>query len=188
MASTVMRHGTHSAYSGGCRCDPCRVAHRVYERNQQRKRAYISYGFEQPVQRFVKAAEVTKHLRFLQQNGMGLEAVSKASGVAVSTLQPLRMGKKKRVLVMTHKKIMAVSLVARSEGQFIDSSKSKALLQELIDLGFKKTELGRALGDPWGHIYLRKKIRVSRAKRIENLHKLFVKKIDGVTYVTGKLK
>lgn len=32
------RHGTHSYYSAGCRCDPCRQDHAAYERVRARAR------------------------------------------------------------------------------------------------------------------------------------------------------
>jgi hypothetical protein len=38
--STVARHGSNSKYHAGCRCRPCKDAHRVYEK-ARKARKYI---------------------------------------------------------------------------------------------------------------------------------------------------
>jgi hypothetical protein len=180
-------HGTHSRYSHGCRCVQCREAHKIYERDRLRHKARVSYGFERPTERFIEAKEAMLHLQFLQRNGMGLLAVSRASGVASSCLKNVRQGKKKRILVTTHDRIMGVSLADRPDGHFIDPAPSKKLLQELLDVGFIKADLGRALGDSTGHLVVGSKIRVYRAKQIEALHGSLVRKARDKIFVKGSL-
>jgi len=36
----VTVHGTNSCYHAGCRCEPCREAHKVYEKDRRHRRAH----------------------------------------------------------------------------------------------------------------------------------------------------
>jgi hypothetical protein len=41
--STVAQHGTNSTYCGGCRCRPCKDAHRAYEKARKARRYIAEY-------------------------------------------------------------------------------------------------------------------------------------------------
>lgn len=170
MGKRVRQHGTHSAYSAGCRCDPCRVAHREYERNRARHRRRVSYGFELKDDKFVDASEAREHLLFLETKKIGLRSISESSGVATSWLLLIKQGKKKQIGLAVHNKIIAVPAKPISSGQFISAEPSKKLVAELIDLGYTRGHLGYLLGDKHRHLILRTWIRVERAERIKKLH------------------
>lgn len=41
--NTVAQHGSNAKYTGGCRCRPCKDAHRVYEKARKARRYIAEY-------------------------------------------------------------------------------------------------------------------------------------------------
>lgn len=98
--------GTHVKYSQGCRCQPCREAHRVYERNRKRQR--MRPDGKGTTYQLVDATEVRKHLRWLATKGAGYRQLSKISGVSPSSIALIRSGKVTTVRDSTARKLLGV--------------------------------------------------------------------------------
>jgi hypothetical protein len=82
-------HGTHLAYSlDKCRCNPCREAHRIMHRHQERQRLYGRIDYVDPT-------PAREHVLALQAAGVGLKSQHLATGVSLSAYGKLIYGYKK---------------------------------------------------------------------------------------------
>lgn len=166
----VMRHGTHTRYSKGCRCDSCRTAHRIYERNRTRQVRRERQGIEPRVHRFVSTDEAKEHLLFLRSKGIGLTGISIRSGVDRSSLQQIVAGRKKKILAVNAGKILAVPAIHNLPGQFVPADEAKRLIAELRARGYYVREIAARLGQQSENITLRKTVRLKRLEAIRLAH------------------
>ena len=78
---------SHGRYVGGCRCEGCREAHRLYWHANRRRNLLIEVG--RAVGGFVEAEPVRRKVRHLLSRGYTLREISRLSGVSRSSLRHL---------------------------------------------------------------------------------------------------
>ena len=146
----MSRCGTRSGYAAGCRCDACRDAHRVYNREWLRREARIRYGIEPPKpERWIDATEVREHLLWLQSIGIGRRLVAKHSGISASQIVKLRTGTTTRTTPATANRILAVSRFNLPPRGRVDATRTLKQLKDLQKAGWSKAAIGRAItGNP----------------------------------------
>lgn len=138
-------HGQHAAYVlDKCRCEPCRISNREYERDRHRRL--------EPA--FVLATEAREHINWLATQGVGRKQVAKVSGVAHGALCKLMFGDSrrgsppsKRIRWRTHEAIMAVTPAdCGFNRRVIAAGPTWRLLDEMIAAGIPKSTIATALG------------------------------------------
>lgn len=162
-----MIHGTHNAYSKGCRCDECRAAHRVYERNASRRRRRVMYGIETYQPRLVDAQPARDHVIFLTSKGIGLGAIAKQVGTQRSTIQYIKKGKYPRLSAKMSEKILSIPAIPREPMAYTSSEPILKLLAQLEKKGVSRSDVGHALGCRHGSLIIRNSMRVWRFKQVE---------------------
>lgn len=149
----MRQHGTHARYvlgpnvddqpGHGCRCDECRHANKLYERQRQRR-------VEPP---YVGADRARDHILWLREQGVGLKTVAKRSGVAHGSLSKLMygdaargMGPSKRIRPATERAILSVTTVDALAGSRVPADETWRHINELVSRGWSKTAIARAIG------------------------------------------
>jgi len=179
------RHGTRAAYvfgagpgrGTGCRCEECRAANRDYQRRRDRARRRPDEELE-PAR--VDASEAREHLLWLGKEGVGLRTVSERSGVARSTLNEIRSGRRRRCTPRLVDKILAVGLHRAADGCHIDAAHTWRLLEELFELGHSRTEIARRLGATAKHPALqlgKRHVTRRKANQVEDLHEILTAEV-----------
>jgi hypothetical protein len=166
-------NGSHGKYSKGCRCEPCTVAHRIYCRNRKRLKTQEEYGFIVLEDNYVDAKEARDHLKFLSKNNIGLDYVSKKTGVSKSSLERIKAGQKK-VLRKNEEKILAIPSLARLDGQYVSSAESKKMIQKMVKAGYRKTEIGRYYNGQPVSIRINRYIRKYKHDRIKEIYNILM--------------
>ena len=142
-------HGTRTRYVTGCRCEPCTEANRTYARERQRHQRRIAYGIEAPKpERYVDAAEVREHLRWLRTVGIGRRSVAERTGLNPKTVRDIANGESKRCTPETADKILAVGKYDRPGAALVDATETKRKVAELLAHGWTRCGIARALGNP----------------------------------------
>jgi hypothetical protein len=158
-------HGTRARYVfEGCRCVPCRQANAAYATERDRRKVYPEvYG---PLHTTVPADEVRQHLRALQAAGMGQRAIALAAGVRRALIRDLLFGRvrsdalptmrlrpgQRRYVVKRLRRDKAEALLALAipdcarPHQLVDAAPTWRRLNELLEIGWTKSRLARALG------------------------------------------
>jgi len=146
----MSRCGTRTGYTSGCRCDACREAHRVYNREWLRREARIRYGIEPPKPaRWIDATEVREHLAWLQSIGIGRRLVSKHSGISVSQIVKLRDGTTRQTSPRTAMRILTVGKNHLPPRASVNAKRTLKQLADLQNAGWSKVGIGRAItGNP----------------------------------------
>lgn len=134
-------HGTRMKYLGGCRCLPCRGAASQYEADRQREIRETGRGTG-----IVSAQRAREHLETLSKAGVGRRSVAFACGVAYSTLQEIKAGRKVRIYARTEYKILQVDENAKGGGAIIPAGPTWELINELLEEGFSKAYLAKRMG------------------------------------------
>lgn len=168
-------HGTHAKYAvDRCRCDPCRLAQREYNRMRLRAIARPDEAWCP----YVDAGPAREHIEWLRSCGIGLKSLTLLSGVSHGTLSKLmygdglrNMGPSRRVRPATAEKIMATMPAMATGAQKIPAGPTWRLLDELIGRGWAKSELSRRLGHRGPGLQIsRQLVRASTARAVERLH------------------
>jgi len=141
----MSRCGTRSGYTAGCRCEPCRIAHRDYNREWLRKEARIRYGIEERVEQTVDATEAREHLLWLSSQGIGRRQVAKHARLVPSTIQKITSGQRTRIYRETADRILAVNLTQRPANAHVDATRTWEQIDELLDAGWSKARIARHL-------------------------------------------
>lgn len=138
---TGRRHGTYARYVvDRCRCEPCRTARALYERDRVRRAepAYVAGG------------PARAHVEELRSGGMGLKQIARLSGLAHGTLSKLiygdsgrSMAPSKRVRRSTES---ALFDVASSAGSRRPAGPTWALVDEMVAAGAPKSRIAEQLG------------------------------------------
>lgn len=170
------KHGTHSTYGHGCRCTPCREAHREYERNAARRRRRIAYGFEVPVVKLVDSTEPRNHIIFLASQGIGLGAIANQVGTYRSTIQRIKRGKTQKTSAELASKILAVPAIPREPMAFTSAEPIKKLLKDLDKKGISNKDVGRIVGARYGNLRIKTHMRVWRYQQLEAVCKELLRK------------
>ncbi len=174
-------HGTLAKYKfEGCRCTPCRLAKNEYER-----RRYRLAGYGRPAH--VPAGPVREHVKSLMatpspgsRDGIGYARIAKLAGVSRGAVARLIYGEKgketKRIKRETAERLMKVRADQRADRTLVDASDTWGYVTELLDLGFQKACIARAIGRKDGDLRLgKRRVTVRTARAVEDLHwKVFV--------------
>ena len=134
------RHGTRSRYIAGCKCLLCRAANSRYSSERERLR---KAGDTRDI---VPALAARAHILRLAKKGIGYKQVSAAASVAISIMAQIRNGKRLRIRQSTERAILAVDESARGDAALIPAGPTWRKLNDLIERGFTKTQLGAWLG------------------------------------------
>ena len=161
------KHGTHSGYSHGCRCEACIKGHRDYEREAARRRRRVRYGIEVPSNKKTDAEPVREYILFLTSRGIGLGAIANQTGTNRATIQYIRRGKFKNISTDLANRILAVPAIPREPNAFTDASPIKDLLNQLQKKGVTKREVAIAIGATDGRLVVKDKMRVWKYKKVE---------------------
>lgn len=165
-------HGTHACYvhgpnpgstPGGCRCEPCRVAHAAYEKERASRVAPS----------LVDADPVRDHLEVLAAAGVGLKQVAKVSGVAHGALWKIVYGvpskdrpPSRRVRPETAAAILAVKPSDGADGSRVPAGPTHRHVATLVDRGWSKVAIARAVGQTGPGLQIGKKYVTRRVARI----------------------
>lgn len=158
--------GTRSAYVCGCRCDACREANNAYARMRGK---LVRAGASNPM---VDAKRVRRHLVKLSNRGIGRETIGEASGVASSSVDALRTGKKTKLRKETAAKILAVGPDVVTDGTLVDASSTWRKIERLLAEGFTRGAIALRLGMKKPALQLRSPRVTARTRmRVERLYR-----------------
>jgi hypothetical protein len=149
----VRDHGTHACYvfgpdpggdtANGCRCEPCRVASREYNRDARNR----------IVPAYVSAGPARAHLAFLAEEGIGLKSVAKITGLSHGALTKLVYGDRargsapsKRVRPSTAERVLAVTPADAPGGTREPAGPVWDLIDRLVAAGVPKVRIAERIG------------------------------------------
>lgn len=145
-------HGQHAAYVlDKCRCEPCRLSNREYERARAQRidPAYVG------------ADAARQHVMFLREHSVGLKTIAKASGVPHGSLSKLiygdparNMGPSKRVRLATAERILAVMPTDAAGNSQQPAGPTWVLIDQMVAAGVPRAAIGRYLGQTAGSLQL----------------------------------
>jgi hypothetical protein len=161
-------HGKRARYVQGCRCELCTTANREYARARARAKVYGKTN------ELVKARKARSHLRKLAKAGVGTRMVADLTGCSRSILLGIKQGVRKNCRKKTQDRILSVDPGVYGDATLVDAAPTWVLLNELLEDGWTKTELGRQLGSKAKvpSLQVKKtKIMASTERRVRQLHK-----------------
>jgi len=164
-------HGTHARYSKGCRCEDCRIGHRLYEREAARRRRRARQGLEVLNSNLMDATEVREHVNFLRSKGLGLGQIAQLCGTHRATIQYIRRGDKPNITKKLGNKILAIPAIPRVPMAYTSAEPIRKLLAELEKKGISAKDVGRAAGCRYGNLQLKTYMRVHRYNKVESICK-----------------
>ena len=175
-------HGTNACYVlNRCRRPECVAAKTTYNRRLIARR--VREGENGRL--MVPVAAVKRHLRSLSKQGIGYLTVAELLGVAPSNLSKIA-GQwdasrtswtsprgPRRIHADLARRILAVTVSDVSGGQKIPAEPTWRLLDELIALGWTKSELARRITGPQaGGLQIRRtRVRASTARKVESVYR-----------------
>jgi hypothetical protein len=144
----MRQHGTRAMYvAERCRCEPCRAAHRDYNREWERRRSRAQvWGIEEVEPAFVDVTEARDHLAWLSGNGVGSRTVSEVTGLARSTVLSIARGEQVVARQETIDRILAVGTHRAPDVTLVDAAPAWRLIDDLVYLGFTKGRIAMAMG------------------------------------------
>lgn len=154
-------HGTRAKYVvEKCRCDDCTQANREYQRALTRRVAPTMIG----------SARARRHLQELRFAGVGLRTISETTGIGRSALTMIRQGKRSRIKVETERAILGVTPRDTADHARVIAEPTWRNVQRLIDAGWTKAAIARAIGQTNGALQLGKhKVLARHARTIAAL-------------------
>lgn len=171
-------HGTKACYvfgphgndtKGGCRCDPCRDAQRVYNR-ELRQRIVPAY---------VGATRARDHIAALAAAGVGLKQVARASGVSHGALSKLVYGPgagrppSKRIRPETEQAILAVQPNAAAAGARVPAARTWELIDEMVAAGVPKVRIAELIGNRRALQLSRATVTADNAQAVAAVHRMW---------------
>ena len=157
-------HGTRLRYLAGCKCFHCRRANSDYERERQKAREAGDWNG------LVDADAARAHLRKLARQGVGRRMVHAVSDVALSVLQDVRSGRKRRIRALTERRILAVTQACRGDAVHVPAGPTWERIEWLLSEGFTKARIARELGMKRPALQLnRHRVTVRNAAQVEAL-------------------
>lgn len=143
----MRNHGTRAKYVvERCRCEPCRSAHREYNRQWDRRQRRASYGLEDANPAYVDASEAIAHIRWLRSQGVGKRTIANAAGIGLTSVEEFTKGIRTKARRETIDRILAVGTHRAPGGARVDAAPAWRLVDDLLHLGFTKTTIAAALG------------------------------------------
>ena len=166
---TQHQHGTHAAYAlDGCRCAPCRTAHRDYSNSIAKAKAY---GRWNP---YVDAQPVREHIQGLLDQGMGLKRIIVVSGVSSGTTSKLMYSINGRPPSRHLRHHTAAALLAvqldHAAGALVDATGTWRRLEALVAIGWPKSHLAQRLGLARALQFDRKLVTAGNAAKVRALY------------------
>lgn len=126
-------HGTHSRYSNGCHCTECRAGHAAYRRKQRQAGRVTAYR---------DAAPARAHILWLGQQGIGVVAVARASGVGITSIRRIVSRKSRHVYTRTHDAILGVTI---DDGWLVSAWPLRLLVGTMERFGYKVARVAEAM-------------------------------------------
>jgi hypothetical protein len=170
----MREHGTRAKYVvEKCRCEPCTKANRDYALQRDRHKRRVAFGIEEHQPAFIDATEARDHLRWLSKVGIGKRRVSQITGISVSAIEELRKGNRTKCRPKTAAKILGVGRSKASDGAFIDAKQTWRLINDLLEHGWTKEAIAKAIGSKAQRPSLQlqpNRVRAKSARAIEQLH------------------
>jgi len=167
-------HGTRAKYVvEKCRCEPCTEANRLYARERDRHLRRVSYGIEAQRPAYIDATDARIHLQWLSIVGVGKRQVADRTGISISAIDKLRKGKVTKCRPETVDKILAVGRSKAADGAYIDAKATWKLIDDLLEHGWTKTAISKALGSTAKTPSLqigRKRVTAKKARAVKQLH------------------
>lgn len=102
--SSLLRHGSTTAYQRGCRCELCKAANRGYMRSYR--------GGLKPA---IYADPPTAHVRALLESGWKQADLARASGISYRTISTISNSRVKRVRSKTANALLAIESKGTNE-------------------------------------------------------------------------
>ncbi|WP_157965257.1 helix-turn-helix domain-containing protein [Euzebya rosea] len=166
-------HGTYvKSVQDDCRCECCRYANVVYERDRQLRHRRGTHDL-------VDADPVRARLAELAADGIGLKQVARLSGVSHGALSKLVHGQSgrppsRRCRTATAERIMAVtaSLDDLADGALVDATITHARIADLLAAGATRPWIAsRIAGRPVPSLQLgRSTVTARNARAVRDLH------------------
>jgi hypothetical protein len=163
-------HGTARMYRQGCRCEDCRAAYAVVQRDRRARMKRYEGDFT------VSAELAREHILELRAQHVGKRAIMDCTGISDVVIMEIANGKRRRIRESTERRIMRVTVDGRAGGSLIPAKQTKRRIDELISAGYTRADLARKLGYKCAELQFRgsKSITAHNAMRIERLHKLLI--------------
>lgn len=161
-------HGHRVRYMAGCRCIPCRAANSRYETERAAARRRGEWNG------IIDASEVRDHLLLLSEKGIGRDTVADITGVASSTIDLIRQGKRTGIRAMNARAILDIDPdEALNDAQLISARPTWRKIRWLLNEGFTKGELALRLGYKTPALQLNKRrITTRNAQKVEQLYNI----------------
>lgn len=133
-------HGTRLRYLAGCHCSECRRANARYESERAQARRRGEWNG------LVSAAPARAHILKLAKAGLGRRSIADAADIRVNTIGEIRRKEKTRIRAHTAQRILAVTPDMASDRCLVPATQLWARIRRLLDEGYTKHALARALG------------------------------------------
>lgn len=159
-------HGTRMRYIGGCHCLPCRCANARYA--TQRAHA-IKAG---DTRELIDAAPARRHLAMLSRRGVGYKTAADAAKVARSVVAKIKSGARQRIRANVSRALLSVPPSLRPDSALVSGAGTRRRIAALVDEGYTKAFLARALGyeTPALQIAARERVTVRTRARVAALY------------------
>lgn len=159
-------HGTRLRYMSGCKCFHCRRANSAYEMQRQRARLAGDWNG------IVDAAPARAHIKKLARAGVGYGLVAEAANMNRGICLDIKQGRRLRARARTVRKILAVTTACRSDVATVCAASTWKLIHELLEEGYKKSQLAKMLGRQGQGLQIAKvRVHVKTRDRVERLHR-----------------
>lgn len=158
-------HGTRGRYNSGCRCDECREANRMYERQRIRR------ALRGDVNPLVDAEPVREHILALRKKGIGTRTIAEYSEVGRTCITEIAAGRKTKVRKKTSDAIMSVDRKCIRDGHLVPAKGTWALIKWMLEEGFTKARIARELGCERPALQIKQhRVTAKTAVKVRRLH------------------
>lgn len=133
-------HGARARYAAGCRCMLCRAANSRYEVAREKLRRAGEWNG------LIDVGPIVDHIRKLSLQGVGYKAIAAAASCSPTTLRLYLTGQRLHIRSQLAMRILAVDAGAAAGHALISSRSTWQLLDELLEGGYTKAQLGKWIG------------------------------------------
>jgi hypothetical protein len=185
-------HGYARYRLDGCRCYTCALARAEYD---DRRNRLIAYGRWQP---FVPIEETQQRILSLHDLGYGDRTIATLAGIQRKTVRDIRIGRRHdpgrgnppltRIRTTTAAAIAAIAYdpLEAPDGTYVDATLTWQRITELLDTGYRRTEIARRLGKQTHALQLgRRQVSARNARAVRDLHDELLRPARTVTDATG---